>query len=86
MVEKRLKDHYRQKWQSDIRESSKGQIYNIFKTEFGSEKYFNLLPQKFRTILTKVKTANYHLPIEIWRWCDAFQNLKELAMPAIWII
>ena len=29
-----------------IRESSKRQIYNIFKTVFGFEKYFNLLTQK----------------------------------------
>ena len=50
MVEQRLKDQYIQKWQSDIRESSKGQIYNIFKTEFGPEKDLNLLPKNFRTI------------------------------------
>ena len=68
-VEQRLKDQYIQKWQSDIRESSKGQIYNIFKTEFGPEKYLNLLPKKFRTIFIKFRTANHHLPIETGRWC-----------------
>ena len=36
-VEQRLKDQYIQEWQKDNRESSKGQIYNIFKTEFGPE-------------------------------------------------
>ena len=45
-VEQRLKDQYIQKWQSDIRESSKGQIYNIFKTDFGPEKFLNLLPKE----------------------------------------
>ena len=68
-VEQRLKDQCIQKWQSDIRESSKGQIYNISKTEFGPEKYLNLLPKKFRTIFIKFRTANHHLPIEIGRWC-----------------
>ena len=53
------------KWQSDIRDSSKGQIYNILKTEFGSEKYLinNLVPQNFRTIFIKFRTANHRLPI-----------------------
>ena len=52
-VEQRLKDQYIQKWQNDIRESSEGQLilYNNLKTEFGPEKYLNLLPTKCRTIL-----------------------------------
>ena len=47
----------------------KGEIYNIFKTEFGSEKYLNLLPQKTRTSFIKLRTANHNLPNETGRWC-----------------
>ena len=69
-VEQRLKDQYIKKWQSNIIESSEGQLilYNIFKTEFGPEKYLNLLPTKCRTIFIKLRTAKPHIPIEIWRW------------------
>ena len=67
-----LNNQYIQKWQSDIRESSKGQIhvYNIFETEFGPEKFLNLLPKIFRTILIKFRIANHQLLIETWRWCS----------------
>ena len=54
-VEQRLKDQYIHKWQSDIRESSKGQIYNILKTEFGPEKYLNLLPKNLEQHLLKLE-------------------------------
>ena len=43
--------------QRDIRELSKGQIHNIFKTEFGSD-----------IIFIKLSTANHHLPIKTGRW------------------
>ena len=38
-------------------------------TKFGSEKYLNLLPKKFKTIFIKYKNANHHLPIETGRRC-----------------
>ena len=68
-VEQRLKDQYIQKWQSDIHDSSMGKIYSIFKTEFGLEKYLNILPKKTRTIFIKFRTANHRLPVETGRWC-----------------
>ena len=44
-------------------------IYNILKSEFGSEKYFNLLPQNLRITFIEFRTANHHLPLETGSWC-----------------
>ena len=47
------------KWQGDIRNSSKGEIYNIFLPEFVSENYSNLLPKKIRKIFIKFRTSSH---------------------------
>jgi hypothetical protein len=75
-VERRLKDQYIQKWQSDIRESSKGETYGIFKIKFGFEKYLDTLPRKLRTKFIKFRTSNHHLPVETGRWCGTPKNEK----------
>ena len=81
-VEQRLKDQYIQKWQSDITESSKGQIYTIFKTEFGPQKYLNLLPKNLEQHLLNLEQQ---ITISQTKLGDgvAPQSLKELAMSAI---
>ena len=81
-VEQRLKDQYIQKWQSDITESSKGQIYTIFKTEFGPQKYLNLLPKNLEQHLLNLEQQ---ITISQTKLGDgvASQSLKELAMSAI---
>ena len=60
------------KWHERIiqRPNTAVHVYNIFETEFGPEKFLNLLPKIFRTIFIKFRTANYHLLIETWRWCS----------------
>ena len=77
-VEQDLLDQYIQKWQSEIRESSKGNI-QYFQNWIWVWKYLHLLPQKFRTTFIRFRTANH---ISQSRLGDglAYQNLKELAM------
>lgn len=77
IVDQRLKDQYIQKWQSNMRDSSKGLFYSIFKTEFGFEKYLALLPKKFRTILIKLRTTNHRLPVETGRWFGIPKNDRQ---------
>ncbi|XP_061167256.1 uncharacterized protein LOC133176104 [Saccostrea echinata] len=69
-VKQRLSDQFIQKWHSDINNSSKGQIYKIFKSDFGFEKYLSILPSKLQKILIKFRTSNHHLPIETGRWSN----------------
>ena len=67
-------DQYIQKWQSEIRESSKGETYGIFKIKFGFEKYLDTLPKKLRTKFIKFRTSKHHLPVETNRWCGTPKN------------
>lgn len=64
----RLQDQFIQKWANDIDNSSKGQIYKIYKENFGFEKYFSILTKKFWKPLIKFRTSNHRLPIETGRW------------------
>lgn len=52
----------KQRLQDQLNNSSKGVIYKFFKTNFGYEKYLDILPMKFRKILVKFRTSNHHLP------------------------
>lgn len=69
-VKQRLQDQFIQNWPADINNSSKGVTYKNFKSKFGYEKYFDtcILPMKFRKILSKFRTSNYHLPVELEKW------------------
>lgn len=76
IVKQRLQDQYIQKWSSEIHNSSKGQIYKIFKKNFSYENYINLLPHKLRKIFMKFRTANHHLPVETGRWSNIPLNQR----------
>lgn len=67
-IKQRLQDQFIQKWAKDIDNSSKGQIYKIYKQKFGFEKYLGILTKKFWKPLIKFRTANHRLPIETGRW------------------
>lgn len=59
--------------QSDIYESSKDQIYGIFKSEFGFQKYDNVIPEKLEQHLLNSEG----LPVETG---VAIQNMREIAI------
>jgi hypothetical protein len=48
--------------------SSRGEFYSIFKKEFGLEKYLLRLPSHYSVWITKLRTSNLKLPIEVGRW------------------
>ena len=48
--------------------SSKGQMYRIFKQNFGMEHYLKTLSPKNKKILVKFRTANHQLAVETGRW------------------
>ena len=63
-----LTDQFKQKWNSDMFDSSKGINYRIFKKELTLEKYFSILPVKYCKLFCKFRTMNHKLPIETGRW------------------
>ena len=67
-VKQNLKDQFLQRWKSDVENSSKSLCYRIYKTNFGYEKYLDLLNNKDRQILCKFRICNHRFPIETGRW------------------
>jgi hypothetical protein len=53
-----LHDQFIQKWFSDIENSSRGEFYSLFKTNFGLENYLLKLPVQNRIWMTKLRTCN----------------------------
>ena len=68
-VEQGLKDQYIQNWQSDIRKSPKGQMYNILKSEFGSENIFIYCLKNVEQYFFRFRTANHYRLIGTGRGC-----------------
>lgn len=63
-IKQRSKGQFIQKWTKVINNSSKGQIYKIYKLNFGFEK---IPKHSFKTNLEttiKFRTSNHRLPIE----------------------
>ena len=67
-VKQRLQDHFIQKWFSDMINSSRGEFYSKFKSEFKLENYLLNLNSTNRTYITKLRTCNLKFPIETGRW------------------
>ena len=63
-----LTDQFKQKWNSEMFDSSKGINYRIFKKELTLEKYFSILHVKYCKLFCKFRTMNHKLPIETGRW------------------
>jgi putative lipoic acid-binding regulatory protein len=62
-IKQRLQDQYIQKWFSDINNSSRGEYYSKFKTEFKLENYLLRLNAVHRNYICKLRTSNikFHL-------------------------
>jgi hypothetical protein len=74
-IKHRLQDQYIQKWFSDINNSSRGEYYSKFKTEFKLENYLFLLNAVHRKYICKLRTRNKKNPIE-WE----FLGMKDYAI------
>ena len=63
-----LQDQFIAQWYSDMANSSRGQFYGLFKTEFSFEHYLTKLQDNSRLWITKLRLSNLHIPIETGRW------------------
>ena len=69
-----LFDQFKQKWTSEIENSSRGISYRLFKQEFGFESYLDRLKGKDRNIMCRFRCSNHKLPIETGRWSNIARN------------
>ena len=74
IIRQNLQDQFIQQWYSDVNNSSKGQVYRIFKRSFGMENYLNILSPQCMKVMIKFRTTNHHLPVETEKWQNKKQN------------
>ena len=74
VVRQRLHDQFIQKWFSDVSNSSRGEYYSKFKTEFELEDYLLRLNPVNRNYICKLRTCNLKFPIETGRWAGIPRN------------
>ena len=67
-VKQLLRDQFFQLWHNDIVNSSRGEFYSIFKTEFGLANYLLKLSPSERIEICRIRTSNLRIPIESGRW------------------
>ena len=75
LLKQRLKDQYIQYWQSSIQELPKLSYYRQFKTNFGREKYVDIIRNDFlRKTLSRFRMSSHCLEIEVGRYSNIPQN------------
>lgn len=68
VIKQILQDQFLQKWSSNIDNSSRGEYYKLFKSQFGLENYLLRLPEDKRIWISKLRTCNLKIPMETGRW------------------
>ena len=68
IIKNKLIEQYKATWQNSLTTSNKTRTYRIFKENLELEKYLTLLPQRERSSLFKIRTANHNLPVETGRY------------------
>ena len=67
-IEQRITDVFKQKWYSNINNSSRLESYSIYKHSSEREKYLKCIStDKFRIALSKFRLSSHHLAIELGR-------------------
>ena len=67
LLKRTIKDQYIQQWNATLISSSKATFYRTIKKSFHLEPYLDLLPPKYRILITRFRTSNHRLPIETGR-------------------
>ena len=73
-LKERVHDHFIQQWFTYIENSSRGELYSIFKIEFGFEKFLSKLSVKNKINLSKFRCSNMKFPIETGEWQNIARN------------
>ncbi len=67
-VEQRLKDQWLVTWHHNLETKSLSSNYRVFKTDFGREQYLEKLTKGDRLLVTKFRTCNNRLPVNVGRY------------------
>ena len=69
-IKQNLLDQFLQTWNSQLRNSSKGRNYSLFKNNISQEKYITALNGSLLYAMIRFRTANHKMTIETGRWND----------------
>ena len=69
-IEQTLKDQFIQHWKSDLTRRSSCDLYREYKIKFQLENYMTDLTESQRVCITKFRTNNNRLPINMGRFTD----------------
>lgn len=67
-VRQKLKDLFLNNWYTLIENASNSTFYKLFKRSFGFESYLSKTPKNLLNYITRFRTRNHRLPIEIGNW------------------
>ena len=74
-IKQRIFDIYHQSWYSSINNSTRLDIYSLFKHSFNFEIYLNIITEsKFRIALSRLRTSSHNLSIERGRHNNTPRN------------
>ena len=77
IIKQRIMDTYKQKWYTEINNSSRLEAYSIFKHDFEQEKYLNCIPEnKYKIALTRLRTSSHNLFIETGRYDGTQREMR----------
>ena len=68
LIKQKMLDAFYQQWFHDMGNSSRGELYNSFKQEFGSDKYLINLSKANRFTVCRLRCSNTKFPVETGRW------------------
>ena len=74
LIKQKLNDNFIQNRFSQINNTSRGEFYSIFKSEFQLESYLLKLNATERLPITKLRCSNFRFPIETGRWSGVRKN------------
>jgi hypothetical protein len=72
-----LVDQFVQNWRNQIANSSRVNLYSIFKQDFFLEPYLLRVDQQHRNCITKFRVSNMKLPIETGRWYNISKDHRK---------
>lgn len=67
-MEQRLKDQWLVTWHHNLETKSFSSSYRVFKTDFGREQYLEQLIKGDRLLVTKFRSCNNRLPVNVGRY------------------
>ena len=73
-----LKNEYINNWETQVNNSPKcSTLYKHIKLNFASEYYLTNLPYNLRIAMSRIRTCNHRLPIEVGRYASSYKHRQD---------